>query len=167
MSTLCVDSVTVCRCRGLSVPVDGPVPWKRADHTGAKHDIYRRYLERWFPILLRGTNAYKSATYAEGFAGPGVYEDDHPGSPIIAIQALLEKVPNPDPIVKMIFIDDDVRCTEMLREQLTRRFPERPRSSEKLPIKIKNGTCAESPRTPTQFHERLGTANTRCARFLG
>lgn len=126
------------------MPVDGPVPWKRADHTGAKHDIYQRYLERWFPILLDGPKPYKSVTYAEGFAGPGVYEDDHPGSPIIAVQALLDKVSNPDAVVKMLFVDDDTRCTKMLREQLKRRFPVRPRAKGKLPTKVKNGTCIDT-----------------------
>ncbi|KAA9163223.1 three-Cys-motif partner protein TcmP [Amycolatopsis acidicola] len=125
------------------MPVDGPVPWERPDHTAAKHDIYRRYLERWFPILLGGSKAYKSATYAEGFAGPGVYVGGYPGSPIIAIEALLKQVPNPEPVVKMIFVDDDPRCTKMLREQLNSKFPTRPRSREKLPISIELGTCVD------------------------
>jgi hypothetical protein len=52
------------------MPVKGEVPWDIAEHTLAKHDIYRRYLERWFPILLNGANAYPSATYAEGSLDP-------------------------------------------------------------------------------------------------
>ncbi|MEW2508259.1 three-Cys-motif partner protein TcmP [Amycolatopsis sp. NPDC047767] len=128
---------------GDHAPVSGPVPWKRADHTGAKHDIYRRYLERWFPILLAGSNAYPSATYAEGFAGPGVYEGGEPGSPIIAIQALLDKVRDPIPVVKMIFVDDDLRCIDTLNKQLTLKFPTRPRSAETLRVKVKAGTCVE------------------------
>ncbi|GAA1033649.1 MULTISPECIES: three-Cys-motif partner protein TcmP [Amycolatopsis] len=126
------------------MPVNGPVPWKRADHTGAKHDIYRRYLQRWFPILLGGSNAYPSATYAEGFAGPGVYLDDHPGSPVIAVQAMLDKVPESDAIVKMIFVDDDQRCIESLRHQLTTRFPQRPRTPDAFRLKLAHGTCTET-----------------------
>ena len=55
------------------MPVKGEVPWDILEHTLTKHDIYRRYLERWFPILLNSANAYPSATYAEGFAGFGIY----------------------------------------------------------------------------------------------
>jgi three-Cys-motif partner protein len=126
------------------VPVSGSVPWERPDHTGAKHDIYRRYLERWFPILLDGSNAYPSATYAEGFAGPGIYLDGEPGSPIVALQALVDKVSNPDPVVKMIFVDDDERCTDMLNQQLKEKFPVRPRTPETLKVKVAPGTCVDT-----------------------
>ncbi|WP_431908919.1 three-Cys-motif partner protein TcmP [Amycolatopsis thermoflava] len=125
------------------MPVDGPVPWKRAEHTGAKHDIYRRYLKRWFPILLAGSNAYPSATYAEGFAGPGVYSDGEPGSPIIAMQALLDEVSSEKPVVRFLFIDDDPRCVAMLKERFREVFPERPRPSETTPMKFVEGKCGE------------------------
>ncbi len=74
------------------MPVHQDVPWTIVEHTSAKHDIYRRYLGRWFPILLGGQNAYPSGTYAEGFAGPGVYRDGEPGSPIIALRTFLAEV---------------------------------------------------------------------------
>lgn len=125
------------------MPVDGKVPWLRADHTAAKHDIYRRYFERWFPILLGGSNAYKSATYAEGFAGPGIYTGKEPGSPIIAMQAFLGKVSNPETVVRFLFIDDDKRCTTILREQLSTVFPTRPRPPDKMPVQVVDGTCAD------------------------
>lgn len=125
------------------MPVDGPVPWQIVEHTAAKHDIYRRYLERWFPILLNGVNAYPSATYAEGFAGPGVYENGAPGSPIIAIKALADKVSNPHALVKFLFIDDDPRCVELLKEQIRGNFPERPRAEDKLRAQLVEGTCVE------------------------
>ncbi|GAA2987471.1 three-Cys-motif partner protein TcmP [Actinokineospora diospyrosa] len=125
------------------MPVDGEVPWQIAEHTAAKHDIYRRYLERWFPILLGGANAFPSATYAEGFAGPGVYKDGEPGSPVIAIKALVDKVANSRPVVKFLFIDDDQRCVAMLQEQILGRFPERPRAPEKLRVRYVKGTCID------------------------
>lgn len=62
--------------------------WPLAAHTEVKHNIYDRYLDAWFPIILR---SFKSATYAEGFAGPGVYTGSPPpaGSPIRALRRLL------------------------------------------------------------------------------
>jgi three-Cys-motif partner protein len=124
------------------MPVNGKVPWPRDPHTGAKHDIYRRYLERWFPILLAGSNAYPSATYAEGFCGPGVYSGGEPGSPVIAVRALVDKVPATKGVARFAFIDDDQRCVDLLRQTLLAAFPTRPRSDATMPVKIVKGTCA-------------------------
>jgi len=127
------------------MPTPGPVPWPRPEHTGAKHDIYRLYLERWFPILL-STNGYRSATYAEGFAGPGVYEGGEPGSPVIAVQALVDtpELVNSKKQTRFIFVDDDERCTTRLNDELTKNFPERPRPTDQMPVVIRKGTCAEA-----------------------
>lgn len=125
------------------MPVEGSVPWERAEHTGAKHDIYQRYLRRWFPILLGGSNAYPSATYAEGFAGPGIYAGGEPGSPIIAMRALLETVPSERPIVRFLFIDDDQRCVSLLKKQFVTVFPQRPRPADTTPVVFTEGTCVE------------------------
>jgi three-Cys-motif partner protein len=125
------------------MPVKGEVPWEIVEHTLAKHDIYRRYLERWFPILLNGSRPYRSATYVEGFAGPGVYKSGDPGSPIIALRAYVDKVANPTVSIRFIFIDDDRRCVSELRRQMTERFPDRPGSPEKLVVDIVEGRCAE------------------------
>jgi three-Cys-motif partner protein len=113
------------------------------EHTLAKHDIYRRYLERWFPILLNGANAYPSATYAEGFAGPGIYKSGDPGSPIIALRAYLKKVPAGKAVTKFIFIDDDPRCVNMLKDQLREQFTHRPRSCDELLVTPFEGKCVE------------------------
>ena len=86
------------------MPVDGPVPWPMAEHTGAKHDIYRTYLAKWFPILLAGKNPYPSATYAEGFAGPGIYSTGEVGSPIIAVRRV---PPARSPICAVIPMSND------------------------------------------------------------
>lgn len=120
------------------------VPWQLEPHTAAKHDIYRSYLLKWFPILL-SQHGYPSVTYAEGFAGPGVYLDGEPGSPIIAIQALREtpELQESTKETRFLFIDRDPRCTTTLREQLVKRFPSHPRSPELMPVQIETGTCAE------------------------
>lgn len=59
-----------------------PTIWKLEPHTEVKHAIYDRYLDAWLPIILR---KWPVATYAEGFAGPGVYEEGQRGSPIRAL----------------------------------------------------------------------------------
>ena len=125
------------------MPTNGPVPWPRPEHTAAKHRIYELYLYRWFPILL---SRWKSVTYAEGFAGPGVYDQGEPGSPVIAIKALLDKpeLVASNKITRFIFVDDDQRCVDRLNIELTeRRFPERPRPESLMPVIVRLGKCAD------------------------
>lgn len=119
------------------------VPWEIAEHTSAKHQIYRLYLDRWFPILL-SNNGYPSATYAEGFAGPGVYIGGEPGSPIIAIDTLLKRpeLKNSSKPTRFVFIDNDERCVDMLKEQIVARFPVKPRP-DLMRVAVREGTCAE------------------------
>ena len=60
--------------------------WEIAPHTKAKHEILRRYLEAWFPIL----NTYRDRiVYIDGFCGPGRYLGGEKGSPLIAVDAAL------------------------------------------------------------------------------
>ncbi len=58
--------------------------WEAPPHTLAKHDILRRYLQAWLPILLRRS---KKVVYVDGFSGPGEYSGGEPGSPIVALDA--------------------------------------------------------------------------------
>jgi three-Cys-motif partner protein len=51
-------------------------------HTRAKHEILRRYLQAWFPIMSKWNGRI---LYIDGFAGPGEYSKGEPGSPLIAI----------------------------------------------------------------------------------
>jgi three-Cys-motif partner protein len=68
----------------VAVPKD--TIWAIEPHTSAKHQILRKYLDAWLPIL--GTYN-KRVVYLDGFAGPGRYSGGEPGSPIIALQAAL------------------------------------------------------------------------------
>lgn len=60
--------------------------WEADPHTLAKHEILRRYLEAWFPILGSWQGR---VVYLDAFAGPGIYKGGEPGSPIVALEALL------------------------------------------------------------------------------
>jgi three-Cys-motif partner protein len=127
------------------MPVSGEVPWSRDPHTAVKHEIYRAYLEKWFPILL-SQNGYPSVTYAEGFAGPGVYKDGSAGSPVIAIQALLDtpELQGSAKVTRFVFIDDDARCIESLEHQMRSRFPDRPRDPALMPVHVEKGSCQDA-----------------------
>ncbi|MGH3615257.1 MAG: three-Cys-motif partner protein TcmP [Pseudonocardia sp.] len=60
-----------------------PTIWQLEPHTAIKHAIYNLYLDAWLPIIL---SSWSTATYAEGYAGPGIYEAGEPGSPIHALR---------------------------------------------------------------------------------
>jgi len=61
--------------------------WSIEPHTRAKHDLLSHYLRAWYPIIGRYS---QRAVFIDAFAGPGVYEDGSPGSPIIALRTLLD-----------------------------------------------------------------------------
>ena len=101
--------------------VDGDhVTWPAELHTLAKHRVYKQYLSKWMPIMI---NSWKGdVTYAEGFAGPGVYTAGEPGSPVIALRVLVG-----DPSLRMrardlrfLFVEKDRNRAERLREELAK-----------------------------------------------
>ena len=53
------------------MPVPSGVLWDVDPHTLAKHRLLENYLAAWLPTLLQG--GFRGVTYAEGFAGPGIY----------------------------------------------------------------------------------------------
>ena len=61
--------------------------WHIEPHTQAKHEILKRYLQAWLPIM---SNSNGRILYIDGFAGPGEYSKGEPGSPVIAIKTAKE-----------------------------------------------------------------------------
>jgi len=65
------------------------VSWPLEAHTAAKHEILRRYLSAWYPKLANsGRNS--RLVVLDGFCGPGIYAKGEKGSPIIALETLLD-----------------------------------------------------------------------------
>jgi three-Cys-motif partner protein len=94
------------------------VVWEAFPHTLAKHQVYKQYLSKWMPIMVHSWKG--DVTYAEGFAGPGVYAGGEPGSPIIALKTLVG-----DPALRsrardlrFLFVERDQRRVERLRAEL-------------------------------------------------
>jgi three-Cys-motif partner protein len=64
-----------------------PTLWPRGAHTEGKHLVLKRYLGAWFPIQ----GAYQAKIlFIDGFAGPGEYTEGEYGSPLIALQTLID-----------------------------------------------------------------------------
>ena len=80
--------------------------WPIEPHTRAKHEILRRYLEAWTPILA---SRHRVILYVDGFAGPGAYAGGEEGSPIIALNAALQHralIPQ-ETQLRFLFIEQD------------------------------------------------------------
>lgn len=102
--------------------VKNPVPWPADPHTKAKHALYQLYLSKWMPIMVKGWKA--DITYAEGFAGPGVYSGGDPGSPVIALRTLVSdptiRTKVRDGGIRFVFVDHDQRCVDLLPKELAK-----------------------------------------------
>lgn len=89
--------------------------WEMEPHTEAKHIILRKYLDAWLPILTRWAGR---VLYIDGFAGPGEYIGGNPGSPIVAINAILEHKVNLRSEIKMKFIEEREDRCEFLKQKI-------------------------------------------------
>jgi three-Cys-motif partner protein len=118
---------------GVAVPRD--TIWPLEPHTAAKHQILRKYLDAWFPIL--GTYN-KRIVYLDGFAGPGRYSGGEPGSPVIAMESALAHRANLGGELVFLFIEEhagraDHLDGEIAKLQLPAHFS----------AKVERGTFAE------------------------
>lgn len=101
-----------------------PTIWPIETHTLAKHGILEEYLKAWFPILGRWN---KRIVYLDGFAGPGIYTGGEEGSPIIAIKtALNNPLVNTATEISFIFIDNNKKRTDVLKQTLDEKFSSLP-----------------------------------------
>ncbi|MGW8378181.1 three-Cys-motif partner protein TcmP [Streptomyces sp. ODS28] len=89
--------------------------WKRDPHTAAKHDLLKRYLAAWAPILL---SRHEVITYAEGFAGAGVYKGGEPGSPVIAYDVFAGALHKTPKRIRMVLMEEDPRRVRELEHQM-------------------------------------------------
>lgn len=137
------------------------VPWDRDPHTAAKHAVYDRYLRKWWPIMVQSFDG--NVTYAEGFAGPGVYTDRSPGSPVIAFRALLAnsglrtKV-NP---ARLLFVDADQRCVDLLCRRLVDAVNpdwtlDRWRNEARIHVEVRKGRCEPTLEQLLTEHDAWG-----------
>lgn len=89
--------------------------WDLEPHTLAKHQILRRYLDGWLPIMSSlvatwSLNGRGRVALIDGFCGPGRYAGGEDGSPIIMLRAFLEHTHRTQIKAEIVysFIDEDV-----------------------------------------------------------
>ncbi len=125
--------------------------WELAPATAAKHQLYKRYLDAWWPILLQPSGPNRTlrprVTYVDAFAGPGKYADGEEGSPVFVLRRLLDHVAV-DRMhisrqrVRLLFIEKDRAAYEFLCAELVRKF----------------GNLKDLPVTVVTRHAEAGTA---------
>lgn len=86
--------------------------WTLEPHTRAKHEILKRYLQAWMPILSRG--GFPEILYIDGFAGPGVYDQGEDGSPVIALKTALNYKPPLKAKLHFLFVEKEEDRAEIL-----------------------------------------------------
>lgn len=87
--------------------------WRLPEHTRAKHRLLQNYLKAWFPILSLSQRQGR-VIFIDGFAGPGTYSDGEPGSPLIALETLVDHSHfgrfSPTEFVFLLVESDAERC---------------------------------------------------------
>ena len=109
--------------------------WDIEPHTAAKHEILKRYLGAWIPILSKGRDRI---VYIDGFAGPGEYSSGDPGSPIIALDLARRWAARRPLTMTFLFIEKDEAREANLRKRLE--SLELPQS---FTVEVRNGSCAQ------------------------
>jgi three-Cys-motif partner protein len=120
------------------------VLWRLEPATAAKHRLYQRYLDAWWPIMLQPT--WPRVTYVDAFAGPGRYLGGEEGSPVFVLDRLLrhtarDRMQLRRDRVHLVFIEKDRQRHEHLCHELTRRFG----PLDQLPVSvfIRRGDAAQ------------------------
>lgn len=89
--------------------------WRLDPHTVAKHEMLRRYLSAWFPIL---NQPGQSVVYIDGFSGPGKYSGGEEGSPLRAVHVAATHKSKLTGEIKFWFIEEREDRAEHLRGEL-------------------------------------------------
>ena len=90
--------------------------WDLEPHSRAKHEILKRYLQAWIPILNQGRAS--ELVYIDGFAGPGRYSKGEDGSPIIALKAALDHQERINSKMTFLFVEERRDRADMLSQVL-------------------------------------------------
>jgi three-Cys-motif partner protein len=96
-----------------------PTLWDAEPHTLAKHGILKSYLDAWTAILSHATRS-PELLFVDGFAGPGEYTSGEAGSPIVALNSVLNHTGNLPKPVRFVFIENRSDRYEHLRARLAK-----------------------------------------------
>lgn len=118
----------------MAVPKD--TVWPIEPHTFAKHQILRKYLDAWLPILGTSNNR---VVYVDGFAGPGRYAGGEPGSPIVALEAALTHQARLPGELAFLFIEKDKNRADHLTSEIAKL-----QLGSSFRVRVERGTFADN-----------------------
>ncbi len=130
--------------------------WPLDEHTLGKHLVLRSYLEAWLPIMSKYN---QRLLIIDGFAGPGEYAGGEPGSPIIALDALIEHTYKGmiRQKVTFYFIEQDTKRCEHLDGLIKQKYPFLP---DNIIVRIINGNF---DKTMSEVLQAIDDQNKRLA----
>ena len=117
-----------------------PTLWEAEPHTIAKHGILKTYLQAWAAIFSRSRPRPAELLFVDGFAGPGEYQSGAIGSPLVAVEAVVNHAVKLEAPVRFLFIELRLDRWEHLRALLASRTAQvdtsRARLDEPLPGRV-------------------------------
>lgn len=92
--------------------------WSLEPHTRGKHMVLEHYMGAWLPIMTKWNGR---VLFIDAFAGPGEYSGGEPGSPVIALRALIEHRAKHQILseINYLFIEEDSNRSEHLEYVLS------------------------------------------------
>ena len=122
-----------------------PTIWESFAHTLAKHRILENYLKAWMPIMAR--QSYRlgisrtELLFVDGFAGPGRYAGGEAGSPILAIESVLEHSYDFPIPISFLFIEEDNERHASL-QNIVAEHKKRIEASHRInSVRVEKGDC--------------------------
>jgi three-Cys-motif partner protein len=145
------------------MPTPTGVVWDADPHTLAKHRLLQAYLAAWLPTLFHG--GYGRVTYAEGFAGPGIYRGTQPGSPVIALRTFLgqRSLLAGGRTVDMVLVEEDHRRIIELRRQMGEALTQAPVAPAGISVEY---VCGDHAEVLLPALERIGAMRRPVFAFL-
>jgi three-Cys-motif partner protein len=122
-----------------------PIIWEGPAHTFAKHRILEAYLKAWMPIMSR--QSYKlgiseaELLFVDGFAGPGCYAGGESGSPILAIESVLEHSYDFPIPISLLFIEENEERHAVLQDNVEKYRKKIEESNRINSVNVEKGDC--------------------------
>jgi three-Cys-motif partner protein len=122
-----------------------PTVWEGSAHTFAKHQILDTYLKAWMPIMSRQSHrlgiSETELIFIDGFAGPGRYTGGEDGSPILAIESVLNHSHDFHIPIIFLFIEQDRKRCAILQDVVRQHKKRTDESLRIKSVKVEEGDC--------------------------
>ena len=116
--------------------------WNYGPLQAKKHELIKKYLQAWYPILASRSG---KIVYFDTHAGRGTYEGGKEGSPIVALRTLLEHRSLSRILhlceVTFVFVEQDPENLESLEQELARLRQDECFDGTRITVRTACGEC--------------------------